>query len=204
MPNKINMFGTDYYLKPKGYWVSQFAGVYGSRYLHREVWAAAHGKIPPGCHIHHINHDESDFRLENLECIGARMHAKYHSDVRKNLVGPEQLHTWLEKAREAAKVWHASEEGRAWHKSHAKAGWTDKARASKVEQRVCAHCEQQYIGTKNFAKRSFCSPACQSAARRKSGIDNVDRNCAHCGKVFRSNRYSKIKNCSRQCGYGQG
>lgn len=44
------------------------------RYEHRLVWEAANGPIPDGCHVHHINHDRTDNRLENLELLPGREH----------------------------------------------------------------------------------------------------------------------------------
>jgi hypothetical protein len=38
-------------------------------YKHRLVWERAYGPIPDGCHIHHINGDPHDNRLENLKCV---------------------------------------------------------------------------------------------------------------------------------------
>lgn len=36
---------------------------------HRVVWQEAHGPIPTGYHVHHINHVRNDNRLENLELV---------------------------------------------------------------------------------------------------------------------------------------
>jgi hypothetical protein len=36
---------------------------------HRYVWTQAHGEIPKGMHVHHINSDKTDNRLSNLALV---------------------------------------------------------------------------------------------------------------------------------------
>ncbi|MCB2129659.1 MAG: HNH endonuclease [Rhodobacteraceae bacterium] len=52
------------------------------RYMYRYqwVWISINGPIKPGYHIHHINGDCSDDRIENLEMISARAHRRLHGD----------------------------------------------------------------------------------------------------------------------------
>lgn len=45
---------------------------------HRRIWEAAHGPIPSGYQIHHINHDRADNRLSNLACVDTVTHKRLH------------------------------------------------------------------------------------------------------------------------------
>ena len=47
-------------------------------YRSRAVWAAAHGPVPAGYIIHHINEDSVDDRLDNLQCMTRGEHTRHH------------------------------------------------------------------------------------------------------------------------------
>lgn len=58
---------------------------------HRLIWEAANGPIPAGHHIHHINGDRGDNRLENLQCLRAGQHMSLHQRGRPR--GPRSAAT---------------------------------------------------------------------------------------------------------------
>ena len=51
--------------------------------VHLLVWEAANGPRPDGMHIHHKNHDRSDWSLENLELLTPDDHSKTHAGFTK-------------------------------------------------------------------------------------------------------------------------
>jgi len=72
--------------KEGGYWIVKVPVHYPTGkpydYEHRALWWYHHGELPPsGWHIHHINGDPSDNRMENLQCIHASQHVKMKGHV---------------------------------------------------------------------------------------------------------------------------
>ena len=51
---------------------------------HRWVWEQANGPIPDGFHVHHINHDRTDNRLENLQALQGAEHRRHHARDRED------------------------------------------------------------------------------------------------------------------------
>jgi len=49
----------------------------GYLFEHRIIWEAAHGPLPDGWHIHHLNGVKDDNRVENLQAMPAKDHARY-------------------------------------------------------------------------------------------------------------------------------
>jgi DNA-directed RNA polymerase subunit RPC12/RpoP len=194
-PNKHGVkqyAGLTFYKKPNGYWKQDHK--LGGRYLHRFVWETERGPIPPGYCIHHKDGNKDDNSIENLSLLSFSLHAKYHNQKNRR-ENPEKMAKGIEAAREAARIWHGSEEGRKWHSEHGKRTWLNREK----EERVCVQCGKKYEVFKGITKRGFCSPACQSAARRDSGVDDVERICAWCGKPFTINKYRKTRVCCKLC-----
>lgn len=166
--------------------------------LHRYIWEKANGPVPEGFHVHHIDHNPANNKLENLELVDETEHARYHLQQRI-ANGSLDTSASLEKAREAAKAWHKSEEGRAWHREHAR----KVADSRTIEKHKCVRCGNEYEAKSGARKKGYCGPNCLAAARRESGVDDETRICVECGAEFRVSRYSRVKSCSRSCGAKQ-
>ena len=72
--------GVRYYQRDDGYLhASEKSAQRTGHYLmHRAVWAAANGPIPPGVHIHHIDGDKANNRLDNLQPLDGPEHMRLH------------------------------------------------------------------------------------------------------------------------------
>lgn len=162
------------------------SGGTGKQALHREVYMAHHGPIPDGWHVHHLDGDTSNNDPANLEALPAFDHLSHHG--RENPPAPPSP-----AALAAAAEWHRSPEGREWHSQHAKDIWAER-KAFTIQ---CEQCGTEFEDISHHAK--FCSNNCKSAARRASGVDDEDRECAACGGPFRCNRYMPTKCCSKAC-----
>jgi hypothetical protein len=159
--------------------------------LHREVWKAAYGQIPQGAHIHHVDGDPLNNKLENLRCVTPKQHAQEH--ITPGLTAWRRAH--MDAIRPLTKAWHSSEEGLEWHQQHGKNVFANRP----ATERACEQCDSHYIS--NGAVSRFCSNACKSAWRRSARLDDVERTCAGCGNVFRVNRYKPNKCCTRACSW---
>ena len=189
--------GIRYYSRPSGYFTcvpEQCGADARDRYLHRAVWRYHYGDIPKGTVVHHKDHDKANNDVENLELLHCGEHGSYHYCKRVE-AGDPTIGKFVPAAVEAAKAWHRSEEGLAWHREHGKRVFGNR----KKEPAVCVHCGKDYQADVQAKRRGFCSMACQSAARRASGVDDVERTCIICGATFVTNKYSKTKTCSKAC-----
>ena len=167
--------------------------------LHRAVWESANGKVPPGrWHVHHVNGDPLDNRIENLRILSEADHMAHHS----RSVTPERAEAraaHMEKIRPLAAAWHRSEAGKAWHSKH----------ASEMVRRVlsltCVQCGEGFESVKSTAK--YCHPNCKAAAnraRRRAGVPKtrgssvakVPRTCPGCGVDYPARATSPAKRCA--------
>jgi len=144
--------------------------------LHRAVWEHHNGPVPSGHHVHHINGDTADNRIENLACMPAMQHHAEHSEDRSEFARQRTQH--LADIRAKAAEWHRSDAGRAWHREHAEESLAA-ARAAKREQGApdiactCAWCGAAYVG--HSSRSQFCSARCQTAESRfRRGVSGTE------------------------------
>lgn len=176
---------TGYYLSTKKIGVSRMR-------LHVYVWQKHNGKIPDGMEINHIDENKDNNEINNLECLTRKQHLAYHKEHDYNKMLPKWRKNLDKNARPAAAQWHRTLEGRQVN--------SDAHRGKKIKKRYikrCKNCGKVYRAA--FSRSKFCSPACQSAFRKKSGVDDEIRHCLVCGKSFKVNKYSKKDVCSEKC-----
>ena len=147
-PTRQDYAGVSYYL------CGRYFQHKGER-LHRRVWADAHGPIPDGYHVHHVNHDRADNRLENLSLLPGRDHVGYH--------GKQMTPARLEAASRKAPALHAGNarmttEQRA---DAARRGW-ERVEAHAVTCQVCG----REFHTAFPSRARFCGGTCRARARR--------------------------------------
>jgi len=162
--------------------------------LHRYVYECEKGKIPDGYQVHHIDLDKSNNSIENLKLLNQSDHMSYHGlTLTEEQKEKRRLNLEIH-ARPKASEWHGSKEGRAWHSIHGRQVATN----MKSIEYTCLNCGKTFF-KKPLGTNKFCSNACKSSYRRKSGIDNVEETCLVCDKKFTHNKYSKQCTCSHGC-----
>lgn len=168
----------------------------GARALHRAIWEAAHGPIPPGFHIHHVDGDTLNNDLANLALVRPDEHALEHEATVS-----EDFRRWrsehLHAIRPRASEWHASEEGRQWHSEHGKRIWIGR----QPVDCVCGECGKAFQSLDGRETERFCSRVCVNRHYHRTQKYYIDRPCEVCGKPFKTRPHKTQRTCSRLCGW---
>lgn len=115
-PTKQTFNGVAYYRSRGKVYFQRVVNRSKSEALHRVVWEFHNGAIPEKHHVHHINGDAADNRIENLRLMDAGSHLSMHMTPERR----EWARQHIRRQAEKAAAWHRSPEGRAWHKAHAR------------------------------------------------------------------------------------
>jgi hypothetical protein len=129
--------------------------------LHVAIWEF-HNKtsVPKGWHVHHVDGNTFNNDIENLHCIPASEHFKMPKNYDRKV-----LDVSLEKAREKAKLWHKSPEGREWHRKHAR----EIADNPKFHEYRCIICGNVFFTRKGGAL--CCSQSCRDKKKRRKELE---------------------------------
>lgn len=198
-------------------WGGEIWHTYGRHYertirLHRAVWEEANGPIPKGYHVHHVNGNKADNRLENLELLSHGEHSAIH--VNDNLapvrhIAVRNAHAKLRENRQkrfnervlSCVICGSDFRSAAKHPTKfCSPTCVERARSGAFdpEQRLCEYCGETYAATKRVQK--YCSKRCNRLAteQRSLGLLERDISCGHCGKIFTSRRVN-AKFCRHSC-----
>ena len=176
----------------RGYY---YNSTHGKIYMHRYVWEYYNGPIPKNHEIHHIDFDRSNNDISNLQLMTKSEHRKIHADLLTDEQREWKRNNLNEKARPKAIEWHKSEEGRQWHREQLS---MQRELGIFKHKLICTNCGKTYVGEVN-GPNTFCSNACKSAYRRRSGKNLEERICVVCGNPFMTDKYKNAKTCSRSC-----
>lgn len=130
-------------------WGLYSSGYYriGARYLHREKWEALRGPIPKGWVVHHKDHDKTNCKISNLECLPRSDHSRHHiaDSVHKKVVWAKAATTRKAKVKEIGAAISAA-----------------RLALPKLPV-ICAQCTEVFYTRSKVAK--LCSGRCRSNNR---------------------------------------
>lgn len=151
------------------------------------------GPVPKGYHVHHIDQNKNNNDISNLQALSSHDHEVLHGELKTPEERKKLRENLLRNAMPKAAEWHSSEDGKQWHQKHSKEMWENRC----AREYKCTNCGKTFLSINIYGthENRFCGNNCKSAYRRKSGVDNVERKCESCGRVFTTNKYTKTKYC---------
>ena len=182
-----------------GYYLSSKEIKNGKRQrLHVYVWEFYNGEVPKNYSVHHKDGNKYNNEIDNFKLLANPIHCKLHGlEMSQDTERVEKAKANLIKnAIPKSKEWHKSKEGSEWHRKHYEEMKDNLYEKVKFK---CEYCGKEFIAI-NQGHNRFCSNNCKSNWRREKGLDNEQRICIICSKTFTTNKYSKTKTCSRECG----
>jgi protein-arginine kinase activator protein McsA len=153
--------GVRYYRRPNSKNRSQRVYFFdrNSHSLHRAIYAAAHGAIPPGFDVHHDDRNPLNNAVSNLVLVPAQRHRTEHAQESARA----ERHLVCEQCEQPFVS------PRAWARfcsGGCKSAWRrDKLRDTRWA--MCQKCYRQFLAPK-WLPRKFCSRLCAARARTRT------------------------------------
>jgi hypothetical protein len=177
--------------------------------LHREIWESTNGPIPEGFHVHHVNRNKGDNRLENLELLTHSEHSAEHGNEKlalhravalKNAFKARLRYSAIRHKRKlkcvvCSCIYHS---GAKTPSRFCSMACIDISRSGAFggERRVCEFCATPYEAKKRVQR--FCSRECNAMACQQRQSTEKQVACAKCSVTFTSKRIN-ARFCSRPC-----
>jgi len=164
-PTKQRWDGATWYLC--GFYFSMLKSRNHRVALHRSVWERAHGPIPDGHHVHHINGDRADNRLDNLQVLACDEHLRMHMTPERREAARQNM---IENVMPKAAAWHSTDAGRAWHSQNGRNVWVDRPYRT-VTCEMCGASFQTRASEKQ--PRYTCSNNCKQRRYRAHNLERM-------------------------------
>jgi len=152
----------------------------GSTRMHIYVWKYYHGEIPKGYHVHHVNENKHDNRIENLKLVEGGLHISEHTKQRW-YENPDAFKKFQEAgvlAAAANKDWRSTLEGKALHSKNGAMAYAK----AEYKKYICQVCDKEFEsrvfhkGPESKLYPKYCHLNCRQRAtqRRKRGVSIKD------------------------------
>ena len=151
------------------------------------LWTYFNGEIPEGCDVHHIDRNQDNNDISNLQLLPKTEHNKLHAAIKKKRK-PEKKSTFT--CVVCGREYEAVSRGNNTYCSAKCKKIAERERAA--ETKVCEICGKEF---KTSDKARFCSKKCLGEYLKKQET----KTCPTCGKTFSALISQNQKYCSPEC-----
>lgn len=158
--------GRRFFCDEKGYWKSTDRE---GKFLHVAIWEAAHGKVPKGYHIHHIDLNPANNALENLQLLSMSEHMSLHAKLRAKL---PKSYNKPRVCTFCGKTFMASRSDAKFCSANCQVRWRYHQGLCHTK-RICAHCGAEFLAVN--PRTRYCSMQCAAKANGTAKLTDDQR-----------------------------